>query len=126
MKTNDNYFYVIYLYILFYFYTVGGKQSIDLPKKSVHLTTIEPAKELDTSNSCAACEAFVAVFEDRLTNDSVNADEIDLMELCNEVEVVHKDQVNTTIYIGVPDCSKQVMCNYYQTCSQVDEFRPNK
>lgn len=100
-ENNDNYFvfYVIYLYILFYFYTVGGKQTIDLPKQRVHLTTTEPAEELDTSNSCAACEAFVAVFEDRLTNDSVNADEIDLNELCDEVEITHKDQVNTTILV---------------------------
>ncbi|KAL4148278.1 hypothetical protein QTP88_002555 [Uroleucon formosanum] len=71
---------------------IGGKKTIDPPKKRVHLTTTEPAEELDTSNSCAACEAFVAVFEDRLTNDSVTADEIDLIELCDEVEITHKDQ----------------------------------
>jgi len=69
MITNDNYFYekmnifyIIYLYILFCFYTVGGKTTIDLPKKSVHLTTTEPA-ELDSSNSCAVCRAFVTGFK---------------------------------------------------------------
>jgi len=106
MITNDNYFYlkinnfyVIFLYIIFCIYTVGGEQTIDLPKKSVHLTKIEPAEELDSSDSCAVCEAFVTVFEDRLTNDSVSVDEIDLIELCNEVEIAHKDQVNTTIIL---------------------------
>jgi len=113
MITNDNYFYakinifyVIYLYIIFCFYTVRGKQTIDLPKKSVHLTTTEPAEELDSSNSCAACEAFVTVFEDRLTNDSFNIDDLDLIELCNEVEIAHKDQVNTTILVSLIAVSK--------------------
>jgi len=99
------------------FYTVGGKQIIEkkepnLPKKSVHLTTKEPA-ELDSSNSCAACEAFVTVFEDRLTNDSLSIDDIDLIELCDEVEVTHKDQVNTITLVFL-NCSKQIMCNYYR------------
>jgi len=64
------------------------------------LTTTESVKELDRSDSCAACEAFITVFEDRLTNDSINIDEIDLVELCNEVEITYKDQVNN--YIGFP------------------------
>jgi len=75
------------------FHTVKGKINIDLPKKNVHLTTTESV-ELDSSNSCAACEAFITVFEDRLTNDSVSVDDLDLVELCNEVEVNYKDEVN--------------------------------
>lgn len=62
-------------------------------KQILQPTTTKPA-ELDTSGECAACEAFVTVFNDRLNNKSVNIDEIDLMELCYEVEVNHKDQVN--------------------------------
>ncbi|XP_060857107.1 prosaposin-like isoform X2 [Metopolophium dirhodum] len=65
-----------------------GKQTIDIPKKSVHMTTTEPA-ELD---SCAACKAFVTVFEERLTNDSCRVEDLDLIELCNEVEIALKDQ----------------------------------
>eukprot|EP00102_Acyrthosiphon_pisum_P020690 XP_016657900.1 PREDICTED: prosaposin-like [Acyrthosiphon pisum] len=37
---------------------IGGKQTISLPKKSVHLTTTEPA-ELDSSNGCAACNIYI-------------------------------------------------------------------
>jgi len=118
MITNENYFYakinffcVIHFYILFCFYSVVGKQqTIDLPKKIVHLTTTESA-ELDSSNSCAACEAFVTVFEDRLTNDSVNIDDIDMIELCNEVEIANKDQVNTTILV--------FLANFIQLLSNV-------
>ncbi|XP_008187613.1 uncharacterized protein LOC100169068 isoform X1 [Acyrthosiphon pisum] len=87
-----------------------GKQTIDLPKKIVHLTTTEPA-ELDSSNSCAACEAFVAVFEDRLTNDSVNIDDIDLIELCNEVEIAHKDQVDDLLDLVKFGCKTKVADN---------------
>ncbi|XP_015370577.1 PREDICTED: prosaposin-like isoform X1 [Diuraphis noxia] len=72
---------------------IDGKQTIELPKNNVHLTTTKPM-ELDSSESCTACEAFITVFEDRLTNDSVSVDYLDLAELCNEVEIVHKDQVN--------------------------------
>jgi hypothetical protein len=56
-------------------------------------TTTKPV-ELDTSSECAVCEAFVSVFNDRLNNKSVNIDEIDLMELCYEVDIKHKEQVN--------------------------------
>jgi len=93
------------------FYTVRGKQTIDLPKKNVHLTTTKPM-ELDSSESCNACEAFITVFEDRLTNDSVSVDDIDLAELCNEVEIAHKDQVNTTKLVFLNQ-SLHIMCNFY-------------
>lgn len=67
-------------------------------KEMLWPTTTKPV-ELDTSSECAACEAFVTVFNDRLNNKSVNIDEIDLMELCNEVEIKHKDQVNSSLII---------------------------
>ncbi|XP_027843877.2 prosaposin isoform X2 [Aphis gossypii] len=70
---------------------IEHKINIDLPKKNVHLTTTESV-ELDKTDSCSACEAFITVFEDRLTNDSISIDEIDLVELCNEVEITYKDQ----------------------------------
>jgi len=73
--------------------------------------------ELDSSESCAACEAFITVFEDRLTNDSKSVDDIELVELCNEVETTHKDQVNTTILVFL-NHSLQIMCNFFRTCSQ--------
>jgi len=74
-----------------------------MPKNNVHLTTTKSV-ELDRTESCAACEAFITVFEDRLTNDSTSIDEIDLIELCNEVEITYKDQVNN--YIGFPILQK--------------------
>jgi len=105
-------FYGKIIILMCVFYTVIGEQTIDLPKKNVYLTTTKPS-ELDSSDGCAACEAFMTVFEDRLTNDSVSVDDIDLIELCNEVEIAYKDQVNTTILVFL-DCIKQIMCNYYQ------------
>lgn len=95
------------------FLTVRGKQTIDLTKKNVHLTTTKPI-ELDSSESCTVCEAFITVFEDRLTNDSVNVDDIDLVELCNEIEIAHKDQVNTTKLLFL-NHSLQIMCNSHRT-----------
>jgi len=79
-------------------FLVIGKHNIDQPKMNVQLTTTE-LSELDSSDSCTACEAFITVFEDRLANDSVSVDDIDLIELCNEVEVVHKNQVNKAIFV---------------------------
>ncbi|XP_060879577.1 prosaposin-like isoform X2 [Metopolophium dirhodum] len=103
---------------------IRGKQTIDLPKKSVHLTTTEPA-ELDSSNSCAACEAFVTVFEDRLTNDSVSVDDMDLIELCNEVEIAHKDQCMEMIESYAQSfknllnqCPTWMMCEKVAMCSK--------
>jgi len=66
------------------------------------MTTTELA-ELD---SCAACKAFVTVFEDHLTNDSCSVEDIDLIELCNEVEIALKDQVNKTILVFLIPVSK--------------------
>lgn len=50
--------------------------------------------ELDNSDECIVCEAFVKVFDDRMSNETLKIDEIDLSELCLEVDVQYKDQVN--------------------------------
>lgn len=55
--------------------------------------------DLDVSDECIACEVFVKVFDERLSNDSAKIDEIDLNELCLEVDVQYKDQVNITSYL---------------------------
>lgn len=51
--------------------------------------------ELDNSDECMACETFVKVFDDRMSNDTLKIDEIDLNELCLEVDVQYKDQVHS-------------------------------
>lgn len=68
-------------------------------KKKVIFTT-EPV-DLDRSVECAACEAFATVFDDHINNNSnsLNIENIDMAELCDEVEIVHKDQVITMIVI---------------------------
>lgn len=68
------------------------KQTIDPVKTNVQLATMD----LDKSDECAACEAFVAVFENRLNNISVKIDDIDIIELCYEVQVEYKEPVNIT------------------------------
>uniref|UniRef100_A0A2H8TIU9 Sulfated glycoprotein 1 n=1 Tax=Melanaphis sacchari TaxID=742174 RepID=A0A2H8TIU9_9HEMI len=78
---------------------IEGKINVDLSKKNV-----KESVELDSSNSCAACEAFITVFEDRLTNDSVSVDDIDLIELCNEVDIASKDEVNDMLKLVKYSC----------------------
>lgn len=63
----------------------------------VNIST-EPV-DLDRSVECAACEAFATVFDDHINNNSLNIENIDMTELCDEVEIVHKDQVITMIVI---------------------------
>lgn len=53
--------------------------------------------DLDKSDECAACESFTTLLGDRL-NGSMNIDLIDMIELCDEVEVQQKNQVSRTRY----------------------------
>lgn len=57
--------------------------------------------ELDNSDECIACEAFVKVFDDRLSNDSLKIDKIGLEELCLEVDIQYKDQVNSSYILNI-------------------------
>lgn len=53
--------------------------------------------DLDKSDECVACESFTTVLSDRL-NKSVDINLIDMIELCDEVEVKQKNQVSRTRY----------------------------
>lgn len=72
---------------------IGGEHDIGLIKNNIQPTTTTESMELDKSDECAACEAFITVFDNRLNNNSVKIDEIDIIELCNEVETTYKLQV---------------------------------
>lgn len=62
-------------------------------KKNQQPTTTEVV-ELDRSEECATCEAFAKVFDDHVNNNSDVTEEIDVVDLCDKVEIVYKDQVN--------------------------------
>lgn len=81
-----------------YILTAEKKQNIDQDSKKMTLTTTKPV-DLDRSIECAACEAFAAVFDDHINNNSLNIDDIDMIELCDEVEIIHKDQVSTIFIV---------------------------
>lgn len=70
-----------------------NEPSIDYVEKAV---STEP-KKIDMTDECAACEAFAAVFGDRLSNNkTLKIEDIDLEEICYEVKVVYKEQVIAT------------------------------
>lgn len=75
-------------------------------KKNV-LSTQAQSTELDNSDECITCEAFIKVFDVFMSNNTVNIDEIDLKELCLEVDVQYKDQVNTSYILN--DCGAEYM-----------------
>jgi len=73
----------------------GSKHDVGLIKENVQPTkTPTESVKLDESDECAACEAFVTVFGDRLNNDLADINEIDIIELCYEVGTSYKDQVS--------------------------------
>lgn len=79
---------------LCFFSVIRGEHDIDLFNNNIQpTTTTTESVELDKSEECAACEAFITVFDDRLNNNSVKIDEIDIIELCDEVETTYKLQV---------------------------------
>ncbi|VVC25407.1 Hypothetical protein CINCED_3A004152 [Cinara cedri] len=66
-------------------------RNMNTDKRNLQSITFESV-ELDKSDECAACEAFTAVFSDRLNNNSVDIDLIDIIEFCDEVDVKHKNK----------------------------------
>lgn len=70
-----------------------AEPSIDSVKK---VFTTDP-KEVDKTDECTVCEAFAAVFGDRLSsNKPFKIEDMDLVAICYEVETMYKEQVNTT------------------------------
>lgn len=72
---------------------------MDLVKKDL-LHTTKATVELDSSAECAACEAIATAFDNSLNN-MLNIDDLDMIELCDEIEIIHKNQVSTTIFIVI-------------------------
>lgn len=58
---------------------------------------IKSLEEVDTSDECAACEAFTTVFGYRIYDRNVFIEEIDLTELCFETATKYENQVNTIV-----------------------------
>lgn len=78
--------------------------------------------EFDKSDECVACEMFITVFDACLNKDSSNIDKIDLNTLCDNVEILYRDQVNTkqySWYYYIVGMSK--MCNYYSYSTLIDD-----
>ncbi|XP_050430702.1 prosaposin isoform X2 [Adelges cooleyi] len=83
------------------------------------------AVQLDQSSECVICEAFVKTFEKRFNESTEsNIEEFDLVELCDSIEVIHKDeclemipsydQTFKNLYYQVPTwmmCEKMTMCD---------------
>lgn len=108
------------------------KYNIEKMSEVMQPTTTKPV-ELDTSSECTVCEAFVSVFNDRLNNKSVNIDEIDLMELCYEVDIKHKEQCleminsyNQTFKNLYHQLPTWMMCEKMSLCSKNKSVAVNK
>lgn len=77
--------------------------------------TATESVDLDTSNECVACEAFTKVLGDRMLSNSKNNDMfiMDVTDLCNEIDVMYKDQVNTNLYSRIIFQRADSKCNFH-------------
>lgn len=81
-------------YIMLIICLTVDKSSVVSSKK----VTVPEIEDLDVSEECVACETFVTVFSDHLSNDSIKIDDINMTEVCFEIDTYYKDKVNTTQY----------------------------
>jgi len=72
----------------------GGEHDIGPFNKNIQPITMTESTELDKSDDCTACEAFISVFDDHLINNTIEINKLNLIDLCDQVKTLHKDQVN--------------------------------
>lgn len=85
--------YLLTYYIMSIICSTDEKSSVVSSKK----VTVPEIEDLDVSDECVTCETFVTVlFSDHLSNDSLKIDDINMTDVCFEIDTYYKDKVNTT------------------------------